>query len=144
MKILTEHNPAEHEIEFLENKLFQYNRRRIDGYEYNDIIFKVVDDANTIIAGIHGQIGGGWLYIASLWVDKKNRNQGIGRKLLIQAQEYAVQKKCVGIYLYTYSFQNPEFYEKIGFHVFGELENFCGYNSKLYMKKQLPQQGGKR
>ncbi len=50
------------------------------------------------------------------------------------------QKKCYGIYLYTYSFQNPGFYEKFGYHVFGTLENFCNNHSKIYMKKILKSQ----
>ncbi len=137
MKILTEFNPAANEIKFLEQKLFQYNRQKVDGYKYENFILKSVDSSNSVIAGIHCQIGGGWLYIASLWINKKHRKQGMGKKLLAQAQEIAIQKKCIGIYLYTYSFQNPQFYEKLGFQVFGKLENFCGSNSKLYMKKAL-------
>lgn len=137
MKILTEFNPTENEIDFFEQKLYQYNLQKIDGYAYENFILKSVDDTDSVIAGIHCQIGGRWLYIASLWINEKLRNQGIGRKLIAQAQEVAIQKKCVGIYLYTYSFQSPQFYEKFGFRVFGELENFCNGNSKLYMKKNL-------
>jgi ribosomal protein S18 acetylase RimI-like enzyme len=137
MKMLTDFNPPEDEIDYFEKKLYQYNLDKIDGYSYENFILKYVDDTDSVIAGSHCQIGGGWLYIASLWVDEKHRNKGIGKKLVAQAQEIAIQKKCVGIYLYTYNFQSPIFYKKLGFRVFGELENFCDGNSKLYMKKNL-------
>jgi ribosomal protein S18 acetylase RimI-like enzyme len=137
MKIFTEFSPPLNEIEFLEKKLFQHNCLEIENYAYEQFIIKSVNDSNSIIAGIHCQIGGGWLYIASLWVDEKYRQQGLGKKLLGQAEEIAIQNKCTGIYLYTYSFQSPAFYENLGYHIFGTLENFCNRNAKLYMKKIL-------
>lgn len=137
MKILIEFCPPINEITFLEEKLFQYNRREVDNYSYEDFIIKVIDDSDLTVGGIHCQIGGDWLYIASLWIDENVRSEGLGKRLLRQAEEIAVQKKCFGVYLYTYSFQNPGFYEKVGYHTFGMLENFCNDNSKLYMKKYL-------
>lgn len=137
MKLITEFNPPINEIDFLEKKLLQHNCLEIKNYSYEHFIIKLVDDANSIIAGIHGQIGGDWLYIASLWIDERFRLQGLGKKLLAKAEKIAVKEKCFGVYLYTYSFQSPEFYKKYGYHIFGTLENFCHDNSKLYMKKKL-------
>lgn len=137
MKTLTEFHPSKTEIDFLESKLFQHNRRKLDNYTYQNFIIKSVDDSDSIVAGIHCQMAGDWIYITSLWIDKKLRLQGMGTKLLSQVEKIAVQNKCVGIYLYTYSFQSPLFYQKHGFHVFGSLEKFCGDHSRLYMKKIL-------
>ncbi len=137
MKILTEFNPPLSQREFLEKKLFQHNCHRIENYSYEQFMLKSVDESNSIIAGIYCQIGGNWLYIESLWVDKKHRAQGIGKALLIQAEKIAIEKKCFGVYLYTYSFQNPGFYQKYGYTEFGRLENFTHENSKIYMKKIL-------
>lgn len=139
MKIITEFSPPLNEIEFLEKKLCQHNCKKIENYSYEQFILKAVDDFNSIFAGIHCQIGGNWLYIESLWIDKKYRSQGLGKELLSRAEKIAIEKKCFGVYLYTYSFQNPGFYQKFGYNVFGTLENFCNENSKLYMKKILVQ-----
>lgn len=38
-------------------------------------------------------------------------------------------------FMYSYSFQAREFYEKQGYQVFGSLENYYQTHSKLYMKK---------
>lgn len=137
MKFLIESNPGAEEAEMLERKLFQYNGSRIDGYAYGDFIIKAVDRTDAVIAGLYGRIGGGWLYVASLWVEENHRGRGIGRKLLGLAEEAAVQQKCAGAYLYTYSFQSPGFYERLGYAVFGTLENFCESHLKLFMKKRL-------
>jgi predicted N-acetyltransferase YhbS len=137
MEIIFESNPSIEDIEFLEQKLFQFNCSKIDEYPYEDLIFKAIDNSNSLIACIHGQIGGGWLYIASLWVDENHRGQGVGEKLLSLAEEKACRKNCSGAYLYTYSFQCPRFHEKLGYKVFGTLEGFCDNHSKLFMKKSL-------
>ncbi len=137
METITEFNPSSIETDFLEKKLFQHNCNEIKNYNYEDFIIKSVNEQNAIIAGMHGQIGGDWLYIASLWINKKFRKQGLGKRLLDQAESIAIQKKCYGIYLFTYSFQSPDFYKKFGYHVFGTLENFCKNSSKIYMKKIL-------
>ncbi|MCP4119101.1 MAG: GNAT family N-acetyltransferase [Desulfobacteraceae bacterium] len=137
MEIILESDPGMEEINFLEQQLLQFNCAQINNYSYENFIIKAIDDSNSITAGIHGQIGGGWLYIASLWVRGDLRGQGAGKKLLSLAEERGIEKKCGGVYLYTYSFQSPGFYEKSGYEVFGTLEDFCGNHSKLYMKKRL-------
>jgi ribosomal protein S18 acetylase RimI-like enzyme len=137
METRIEFNPSPKEIELLGKKLFELNREKISGYSYKPFIIKWVDDSGSIKAGIHCQIGGDWLYIESLWVENNFRHRGVGKQLVDQAEQIARQNKCFGVYLYTYSFQSPGFYEKLGYSIFGVLENFCGDNSKYYMKKIL-------
>lgn len=137
MEIVFEFQPSEKDFSFLEQKVFNFNCLKVDNYSYDKLIIKAIDKADCIIAGIHAQIGGGWLYIANLWVDEKHRGKGIGKKLLGLAEKAASEKRCHGIYLYTYSFQNPRFYEKLGYRIFGKLEKFCGEHTKYFMKKIL-------
>jgi GNAT superfamily N-acetyltransferase len=137
MVIVFESKPSEKEIAFLEQQLFRFNCSKVDHYSYENFIFKAISGVDSIIAGIHGQIGSGWLYIASLWVDENHRGNGIGQKLLDVAEKAAVERSCHGAYLYTYSFQSPQFYQKFGYRIFGKLENFCGEHTKYFLKKNL-------
>ena len=61
----------------------------------------------------------------------------MGRQLLEVAETTAIGKNCHSAYLYTYSFQSPEFYEHCGYRIFGKLEKFCGPHAKYFMKKAL-------
>jgi len=137
MEIIFKSNPSLKETDYLEQKLLHFNCSKIDNYSYDNFIIKAIDNSNSLIAGIHGEIGGGWLYIASLWVDENHRGQGIGKKLLSLAEETAFKNNCSGAYLYTYSFQSPKFWENLGYKVFGTLEGFCGNRAKYFMKKSL-------
>jgi ribosomal protein S18 acetylase RimI-like enzyme len=130
-------NPSADDIDFLEEKLLEHNCLQVDDYAYEHFMVKSVDDAGAMVAGLHGELGGGWLYIAHLWIDAGHRGQGLGQKLLAQAEAIAVERQCIGIYLYTYSFQSPAFYEKQGYHVFGAIDPFFDDHAKLYMQKRL-------
>jgi GNAT superfamily N-acetyltransferase len=137
MKFLYNETPIQEDIKFLENKLLEFNRGKIENYVYTRFGYKYVNDFDSIIAGIDCQAGGGWLYIVSLWVEKSNRGKGLGNELLSAAEKKAVEKGCHDAYLYTYSFQSPGFYEKNGYAAFGKLDHFCGDHKKLFLKKRL-------
>jgi len=136
MKIVPEPSPCQSEAAFFEKKLLAFNASQVNGYAYENVGFKAVD-GDAVVAGIHGQIGGGWLYIVSLWVEADYRGRGLGRQLLETAEETALAKHCHGAYLYTYSFQSPQFYEGCGYRTFGKLDKFCGPHAKYFMKKAL-------
>ena len=137
MEIIFEFDPSSEEVDSIERKLFQFNSSKIDNYSYENFVIKAVDDSGSLIAGLHGQVGGGWLCISSLWVNEKYRRQGLGKRLVSLAEETAIKKECHGVYLYTYSFQSSTFYEKLGYRIFGTLENFFNNHAKHFMKKSL-------
>jgi GNAT superfamily N-acetyltransferase len=63
------------------------------------------------MGGLHGHTGLGWLYIDVLWVAEEIRVKGFGTQLVEAAETEAVKRGCHSAYLYTYSFQQPKFYE---------------------------------
>ena len=137
MEIVFDFKPDKKDISFLEQQLFSYNCSKVEIYSYENFIIKAIREDASMIGGIHAQIGGGWLYIASLWVDENDRGKGVGKTLLRLAEKTAFEKNCHGAYLYTYTFQCPPFYEKCGYRIMGTLDNFCGNHKKHFMKKNL-------
>lgn len=92
-----------------------------------------------------GQIAGGiialtyweWLYIDLMWLEEGLRRRGYGARLLSLAEETARQQGAKQAYLDTFSFQAPGFYEKQGYHVFGELADFPPGQQRYFMTKKL-------
>ena len=98
-----------------------------------------------VVRGPDGQVAGGviavtywdWLYIDLMWLQEGLRRKGFGRKLLSLVEEAARQNGAKQAYLDTFSFQAPGFYEKQGYHVFGELPDFPAGQQRFFMTKQL-------
>jgi len=103
-----------------------------------DITFFIRNSNNKILAGIKGTYNvSGWLYINALWVGKDYRKQGYGTLLMQSIENEAKENGCINCYLNTISFQAPEFYIKLGYEKFAELENFHQEYSKVFFKKKI-------
>ncbi len=70
-------------------------------------------------------------------MDESLRQMGVGSSLLKKAEELARESSCTLIYLDTFSFQAPKFYEKLGFEVFGKIENFPETYTRYFLVKRL-------
>jgi GNAT superfamily N-acetyltransferase len=103
-----------------------------------DITFFIRNADNEIIGGIRGTYNiSGWLYINALWVDKNYRNQGYATLLMQRMENEAKRNGCKNSYLNTIAFQAPEFYLKLGYKKFAELENFHHEYNRIFLRKRL-------
>ena len=105
----------------------------------------VFERINLILKDNSGKVCGGLLanhywnciLIDILWLEEASRKQGFGKKLMLELERIAKEKGVTLIHLDTHEFQAPKFYEKLGYEVFGVLEDApLGYK-RFYMKKEL-------
>jgi GNAT superfamily N-acetyltransferase len=95
------------------------------------------DAAGTIVGGLWGRTGYGWMFVEFLAVPDSLRGRGIGARLMEAGEAVARERGCVGAWLTTFSFQARGFYEKLGYSQFGELENSPGENVRLFLRKRF-------
>ncbi|MEQ6291376.1 GNAT family N-acetyltransferase [Vogesella sp. GCM10023246] len=114
-----------------------YNIEHIGDYAYQDFELYARDAAGVVVGGLFGHSGMGWLYVDYLWLDDVQRGAGLGARLMAQAEAEAARRGCVGVFLYTYSFQAPAFYHKLGFQPLGVLEDCPPGHQRHYLKKRL-------
>jgi len=57
------------------------------------------------------------------WVDEAARGKDHGRRLMREAERVARKRGAALVYLNTFTFQAPEFYEKLGYRRFAALKN---------------------
>jgi GNAT superfamily N-acetyltransferase len=78
-----------------------------------------------------------WLFVQYLAVPDSLRGTGVGRQLMAQAEAWARGRGLTGIWLDTFSFQARPFYEKLGFSVFGTIEDHPVGARRFFMQKRL-------
>jgi GNAT superfamily N-acetyltransferase len=98
--------------------------------------FKVVYD-EKLIAGISGHVFGNWLLINWLWCDESKRSQGLATQLLAALESAAKAHGANVSQLDTLDFQAKPFYEKNGYVVKYQMDNYPLNGTRYFMEKRL-------
>lgn len=78
-----------------------------------------------------------WVFIELLAVAAVGRGKGIGRELMLRMEEEARLRGMQGIWLDTFSFQAPEFYKRLGFSEFGQIDGYPEDGARHFFLKRL-------
>jgi GNAT superfamily N-acetyltransferase len=95
------------------------------------------DEAGATVGGLWGRTSYGWLYVEFLVVPEALRGRDLGARLMAEAERIARERGCAGAWLTTFAFQARGFYEKLGYALFGELDQSPGDNVRLFLRKKL-------
>lgn len=87
--------------------------------------------------GLWGRSYYGWLFVELLIVPERLRGTGVGTELMRRAEAEAVRRGCHGVWLDSFSFQAPGFYRRLGYDVFGVVEDYPPGSSRFFLKKRL-------
>ena len=136
--LLVEAEPAPADIRFLQDKLYEYNAEQTGADDGKWLCIFARDENGNIAAGLHGWTWAGSGKIETLWVRRELRGQGYGTGLLQAAEREAAARGCDRLFLDTFSFQAPLFYQKLGYEIIGTVEDFPSAPHKHYnLRKRL-------
>lgn len=94
-------------------------------------------ESGRVVAGVDGAEYWRKIHIRRLWVHSDHRSKGLGRRLMLWAEERGRELGCVSVVVDTMSFQAPGFYERLGYRLFGMSEGYEGGASRHYFEKEL-------
>ena len=137
LRIELTHNPTEEQRQAILQPLIEYNDAQTGGSKSEPFALMVKDQNGEILGGLYGRMIFRWMFIELLSVPEQGRGQGIGSKLMAQAEALAKEKNCYGLWLDTFDFQAPEFYRKLGFSQFGEIVDYPPGHKRHYFQKRL-------
>ena len=127
------------ETDYILHQLILYNSTKV--YFEKEPSFmhlnRCIKDGNEVVGGILSEIYWNILCVDILWVKEGYRNRGYATALLTDAENAAKEMNCKISHLDTFDFQAKGFYEKLGYTVFGVLEDCPEGHNRYYMSKKL-------
>lgn len=132
-------DPDPEQIASLRASLQDYNANRAGTHPRRQLAVFARNAAQQLVGGVSGEVQWGWLYVDLLWVHERWRGRGVGSRLLRQIEHGADDLDVVGYHLGTTSFQALGFYQRHGYRVWGELQDFPpGHTNYSLSKRRGP------
>jgi GNAT superfamily N-acetyltransferase len=138
LKVQLSEHPTEEERSAILTPLLTHNLANGGDDAHETFALLLRDpDSNEVIGGLYGKVSYRWLLIDLVSVPESMRGQGIGQRLMHMAEDIAQKKHCIGIWLETFSFQAPGFYQKLGYCEFGRLTDYPPGHTRMFYQKLL-------
>ena len=130
-------NKESHKAQEIGDLIRTYNRSKREEAESESLNLYVEDEKGNLMAGLVAETFGNWLEIEYLFVKEELRGQGIGSKLLQQAENEAKKRNCRFAFVNTYQFQAPDFYLSHGYKEVFALQDYPYTGQRYYYQKDL-------
>ena len=132
------YNVSEQDRQAILKPLRSYNLRHTGEMAFETIGILLRDPVTQeVVGGLYGKVSYGWMFRELLSIPDSMRAQGMGTRLMLAAEEAALLKGCVGMWLDTFSFQAPGFYRKLGFSEFGHMADYPPGHQRCFFQKRL-------
>ena len=96
----------------------------------------IQQDGETV-GGLLGRTSYRRLTVELLFVPEGLRGQGLGEKILRQAEDEAKKRDCLGAWLETFSPDAHRFYLRQGYKTFGEIADYPPGNTRYFVAKDF-------
>jgi len=129
--------PAPADREAILDGLNAFNREETGGADAQPLAVLIQGERGVTTGGLLGRTWLDWLYIELLYVPDGLRGTGVGRDVMLRAEAEARARGCIGIWLNTFSFQARGFYEKLGFTLIGQIDDYPIGHQRFFLQKRL-------
>lgn len=117
--------------------LIAHNRPFAGPARYKRLVLSARED-RRVVGGLVGDCLWNFVYVHLLWVDESARGRDHGTKLMREAERVAREHGAAMVWLNTFSFQAPKFYEKLGYRRFAALKGTPAKGTtRFFYVKQL-------
>ncbi|MCW3473331.1 GNAT family N-acetyltransferase [Limobrevibacterium gyesilva] len=143
MEITVTETPDDAALKALFDQIDGYNDARTGLTEPSRRLAILIRDPATgaVRGGLRGISYYAWLFIEILVLPPDLRRMGLGTRIMRMAEAEAIRRGCRGIWLDTFSFQARPFYERLGYAVFGQIDDYPPGQSRFFLCKRLGPSG---
>mgnify|MGYP000940664483 CR=1 FL=1 len=136
-QITSEEDADPEDVHRVRQGLSEYNLKYAPEDNYHRVNLFIRDGNGEIAGGLLGETFWRWLHVDILWISDELRGQGYGTHLIQTAEDQARQNGCLYSSLDTMDFQALPFYEKLGYSVFGVLEDMPPGHKRYFLRRTL-------
>jgi GNAT superfamily N-acetyltransferase len=129
--------PSAEDTKAVERGLDAFNAEQGAPIHWQNLSVFVRNADSKVTGGLLGGTYWGWLYVNILWLDASLRGQGVGTQLMQRAEAEAARRGCHAVHLDTMDFQALGFYLKLGYQLYGQLDDFPIGHQRYYLFKTL-------
>ncbi len=97
----------------------------------------VKDGAGQIVGGLLAWTTLRNMILDDVWLDEAYRGRGLGTKLLSEAERVARNSGCLACQTYSFDFQAPGFFRKLGYKTYGVSDGYPQGVTEHYFIKRL-------
>ncbi len=120
------------------SRLRTYNYQHVGEYPPTRYVhLNAHAEDGRVVGGLRSIVFLQWLRVEVLFVDETVRGQGIGSRLLLQAELQARELGAKNALLETFEFQAPKFYAKHGYVEAARINDYAKDFYLATMKKHL-------
>ena len=144
LEVSIEANAAPEDVRTVQRGLREFNVRYIGDPNEQPVTIFLRSSDGEVVGGLLGDIRWRWMYVARVWISEAFRGRGYGVALMKAAEEQAISAGCLGIHLDTFEYQARPFYEKLGYEVFGTLDDYPPNYRQYHLAKRLHEKRGEQ
>lgn len=97
----------------------------------------IKDHAGAVIGGLLAWTTIRNMILDYLWLDEGYRGLGLGKALMMEAERMAQESGCIACQTHSFSFQAPEFFQKLGYEAFGISDGYPHPVRGYYLVKKF-------
>lgn len=135
--VVTKGEPKPENLQALSSGLLAHHASQGHPRTWEKYSVFLTDKNDKAYAGVIVTFMWNGMHIDSLWVDGAIRGKKWGSKLMGLVEDEARKRGCTIAYTDTFSWQATDFYEKLGYTLYGKLEGFPENDSLSYYSKRL-------
>lgn len=134
--VLTD-EPTDADTAVVSESLDEFNLSATGIQDRRPLAVLVKDASGTTLGGLTGRTSLGLWFVDLLYLPDSLRGSGLGSRILQRAEAEAQRRGCVNGFVYTISFQAPDFYKRHGWTEFGRIPTESLGISRIFLSKQL-------
>lgn len=122
----------------LNDELTRFNAAATPDIASSEELTVKVEHGGELIAGVSGWTWGQAAGIGMTWVREDQRGTGLGAALMAAFESEAADRGCTHVFVTSFTFQAPAFYERLGYEEILRWESVpTPGRDDVHMRKQL-------